>query len=177
MIQNEAVDILQPVRTFLGYIDRVLVWLTGISLVILTFMIATDVFTRYAFNTPLPATAETSELLMAYIVFLSLGYTLSQGMHIRVTVLFEYIPKSAKLYFDLFADILGAVFCAMVTYYAWGFFLHSFEIREEMLAVVKLPWYVGKFAVPVGFLFFTIRFVADFLADTLLIISGRALAS
>ena len=33
--------------------------------------------------------------------------------------------------------------------------MHSFSIREEMLAVVPLPWYVGKFAMPVGFLIFT----------------------
>jgi TRAP-type C4-dicarboxylate transport system permease small subunit len=176
MTQNETANFLQPVKKVLGYVDNVLNLLTGIALVILTFMIVYDVFSRFAFNAPLPATVEVSELLMAYIVFLTLGYTLSLGLHIRVTVLFEYIPKSAKVYFDLFAAVLGTCFCAMVTYYAWDFFMHSFEIREEMLAVIKLPWYVGKFAMPLGFLFFTIHYFANFL-DTVLSLSGRSSAS
>ena len=172
MTQNETANFLQPVKKVLGYIDNVLNLLTGIALVFLTFMIVYDVFTRFAFNAPLPATVEVSELLMAYIVFLTLGYTLSQGMHIRVTVLFEFIPKSAKVYFDLIAAAFGICFCAWVTYYSWTFFLHSYEIREEMLAVVKLPWYVGKFAMPVGFLFFMIHFIVNFM-DSALIIFGR----
>jgi len=176
MTQNETVNFIQPVKKVLGYIDNVLNLLTGIALVFLTFMIVYDVFSRFAFNAPLPATVEVSELLMAYIVFLTLGYTLSQGLHIRVTVLFEYIPKGAKVYFDLLAAVLGACFCAMVTYYAWDFFMHSFEIREEMLAVIKLPWYVGKFAMPLGFLFFTIHYIVNFL-DTIRVMSGRSIAS
>ena len=59
-------------------------------------MITFDVITRFVFNYPMPATTEASELLMAYIVFLTLGYTLSMGLHIRITVLFEYIPPRWK---------------------------------------------------------------------------------
>jgi len=173
MSQNETATILQPIKNALNYADRVLILFTGIALVILTFMITFDVGSRYAFNAPLPATVEMSELLMAYIVFLAMGYTLTQGLHIRVTVLFEFIPKSAKVYFDLIAGAFGTCFCALVAYYAWTFFLHSFEIREEMLAVVKLPWYVGKFAMPVGFLFFTIHYLVYFL-DSVLIIFDRS---
>jgi TRAP-type C4-dicarboxylate transport system permease small subunit len=172
MNQNETTTFLQPIKNALNYADRVLILFTGIALVMLTFMITFDVGSRFAFNAPLPATVELSELLMAYIVFLAMGYTLSQGLHIRVSVLFEFIPKSAKVYFDLIAAAVGICFCAMVTYYSWTFFLHSFEIREEMLAVVKLPWYVGKFAMPVGFLFFMIHYIVNFV-DSALIIFGR----
>jgi TRAP-type C4-dicarboxylate transport system permease small subunit len=176
MSQNEAKNGLQPIKKILGYIDNVLISVTGIALIILTFMITFDVFTRFVFNKPLPATVEVSELLMAYIVFLTLGYTLSLGLHIRVTVLFEYIPKSWIRVCDLFCDALGIAFCALVTYYAWNFFMHSFTIREEMLAVIKLPWYVGKFAMPVGFLFFTVQYVVQFV-ETVMSFSGRPAAS
>jgi TRAP-type C4-dicarboxylate transport system permease small subunit len=172
MSQNETTTFLQPIKKALLFADHALIMLTGIALVVLTFMIVYDVFSRFAFNAPLPATVEMSELLMAYIVFLAMGYTLTQGMHIRVTVLFEFIPKSAKVYFDLIAAAFGICFCAWVTYYSWTFFLHSYEIREEMLAVVKLPWYVGKFAMPVGFLFFMIHFIVNFM-DSAMIIFGR----
>lgn len=145
----------------LGRIDNGLIIVTGLALVILTFMITTDVFMRFAFNHPLPSTTEMSELLMAYIVFLTMGYTLALGLHIRITVLFEYIPKRWKAYFDLLTNLLGLGFCAVITYYAWNFFMHSFSIREEMLAVVPLPWYVGKFAMPVGFLLFTLHYVVQ----------------
>jgi len=146
------------VRKVLGWIDEAMNFVTGVALVILTFMITFDVATRFILNKPMPATTEISELLMAYIVFLTLGYTLSLGLHIRITVLFEYLPKSWKKYFDMLTNVLGLGFCLVITYYAWVFFDHSFEIREEMLAVVPLPWYVGKFAMPLGFLLFTIHY-------------------
>lgn len=176
MSQNEAKNGLQPIKKILGYCDDVLNAITGFALIVLTFMICFDVFTRFAFNKPLPATVEVSELLMAYIVFLMLGYTLSLGQHIRVTVLFEYIPKSWVRVCDLLSDVLGFAFCALVTYYAWNFFMHSFTIREEMLAVIKLPWYVGKFAMPVGFLFFTLQYLVQ-IAETVMSFSGRPAAS
>jgi TRAP-type C4-dicarboxylate transport system permease small subunit len=150
--------------------DRWLVGATGAALLILTLLIAVDVAARFVFNRPLPATTEMSELLMAYVVFLAMGYTLSRGQHIRITVLFEYIPRHWKKYFDLFGDLVGLVFCAVVSWYAWKFFAHSLSVREEMLAVVRLPWYVGKFAMPVGFLFFTLRYAvrcADGIAEIL----------
>jgi TRAP-type C4-dicarboxylate transport system permease small subunit len=151
----------QAARRILTHIDNVLIVLTGVALVILTFMITTDVVTRFGFNRPLPATTEISELLMAYIVFLTMGYTLMVGLHIRITVLFEYVPAGWRVYFDLLANVLGLGFCAVVTYYAWQFFMHSFSIREEMLAVVPLPWYVGKFAMPLGFFVFTLHYLVQ----------------
>jgi TRAP-type transport system small permease protein len=161
MSPTEARSGLQAFKRLLNRIDTGLISITGIALVILTFMITLDVITRFAFNHPMPATTEISELLMAYIVFLTVGYTLSLGLHIRITVLFEYIPPRWKTYFDLLTDVLGLGFCALITYHSWQFFMHSFSIREEMLAVVPLPWYVGKFAMPVGFLIFTLRYIVQ----------------
>lgn len=161
MSSNEKTNGSRTMTKILGRIDNGLIIVTGIALVILTFMITTDVVMRFAFNHPLPSTTEMSELLMAYIVFLTMGYTLALGLHIRITVLFEYIPKRWKAYFDLLTNLLGLGFCAVITYYAWNFFMHSFSIREEMLAVVPLPWYVGKFAMPVGFLLFTLHYVVQ----------------
>jgi len=166
MSADESRNGLQAAKRLLNLIDNGLIFITGVALVILTFMICIDVVTRFAFNLPLPATTEISELLMAYIVFLTLGYTLTLGLHIRITVLFEYIPPGWKGYFDLLTHLLGFVFCAVTTWYAWGFFMHSLSIREEMLAVVSLPWYVGKFAMPVGFFFFAVHYMIQF-AETL----------
>ena len=165
MPPGEKKSSVSAVLYYMGRADNVLLFLTGLSLVLLTFMLTLDVVMRFLFNKPFPAGAETSELIMAYIVFLPLGYTLSKGMHIRITALFEYIPAKAKLFFDIIADVLGLAFCIVVTYFAWKFFLHSFSIREEMLAVVKLPWYVGKFAMPVGFFFFTLWYVVGLITD------------
>jgi TRAP-type C4-dicarboxylate transport system permease small subunit len=163
MSPNEKTNGWPAAKRFLTRIDNGLIFITGVALVILTFMIAFDVVSRFVFNYPLPATTEASELLMAYIVFLTLGYTLTLGLRIRITVLFEYIPSHWKAYFDLLSHFLGFAFCALTTWYSWSFFMHSFSIREEMLAVVPLPWYVGKFAMPVGFFFFTLHFIIQFI--------------
>lgn len=172
MSQNESKSRVKPFKQLLHYADNLMILLTGVALVFLTFMITTDVASRFLFNKPFRAGTEISELLMAYIVFLALGYTLSLNIHIRITAVLEYFPIQWKLAFEVLADIFGLLFCAFVTFYAWKFFWHSFSIREELLAVVKLPLYVGKFAMPLGFFFFTLHYLVH-LIETVRKFSGH----
>jgi TRAP-type transport system small permease protein len=154
-------------QALLAWFDKMLIIITGFMLMFLTLMIVLDVSLRFLFNSPLPASAETTELIMPYIAFGALAYTLSIGNHVRISLLTERTSENTQRFFEILAALVGFLFCAILTYKGWLFFWESFVIREEMLAVIKLPWWVGKFALPLGFLFMTLRFLFNlFLAST-----------
>lgn len=139
--------------------DYFLIACTGVALLALTAVIFIDVALRYLIDCPIPAGKEISELLMPYIAFCALSYTLYTGKHIRITVLSHILGTRADRIVSIFNCIIGALFCGMITIWSWKFFWTSYSVNEEMLAVIKLPWYVGKFAMPLGYLFFTLRYL------------------
>lgn len=142
-------------------LEKVLIIITWVVFALLTLMIVVDVFSRNAFNAPIPASAEATELFMPYIVFLPLAYTLITGQHVRVSIVMERLPSSARRYCEIFANLIGFSFFVMLTWWSSMHFWESFIVREEMLAIIKLPWWVGKFALPVGAFVIAVEFLAE----------------
>jgi TRAP-type C4-dicarboxylate transport system permease small subunit len=167
MKSTEGRDSAGEMKKFLDWSDKVLNIITGAMLIFLTLMIVLDVSLRFLFNSPLPASAETTELIMPYIAFGALAYTLGIGSHVRISLLTERTSEKVQRFFEILASLVGFLFCLMLTYKGWLFFWESFVIREEMLAIIKLPWWFGKFSLPLGFFFMTLRFLFNlYLAST-----------
>ena len=154
---------LEKIDQWQGFIERILVYVTSFVLVVLTGMIVLDVFLRFFFNAPLPASVESTELMMPYIVFLPLAYTLRMEKHVRISLFMSKGSPRFRGILEVFCRAVALLFCSMLTYTGWMLFWESFRIREEMLAIVKLPWWVGKFAMPVGFLFLALGYLARLL--------------
>ena len=139
--------------------DYVLLTFTGVALIALTMVIFIDVAARFLFNHPIPGGKEVSELIMPYIAFCALSYTLYTRKHIRITLVSHFVTGKTLKAAEFFYCLMGAIFCGLIAWGSWKFFWTSFALREEMLAVVKLPWYVGKFAMALGYLFFALRYL------------------
>jgi TRAP-type C4-dicarboxylate transport system permease small subunit len=121
-------------------------------------MVVVDVVGRFVFHSPLPATMEMLYLVMPWVIFPCLAYTLLRGEHVRVTLVTNRLSPKAQSYCDAFAYLIGVVLFTLISYRSIEFFWKSFLIREVMDAPMYLPWYVGKFMFPVGIIFFTLQF-------------------
>jgi TRAP-type C4-dicarboxylate transport system permease small subunit len=155
----------------LSVMDNGLLFITGFALLFLTFMIFVDVGLRFIFNSPLPASAEATELIMPYIAFCALSYTLFKGAHIRITLFTERGSASTRMAFEIICSIFGLLCSAAFTYYSWLLFWNSVIINEQMVAIIRMSWWIGKFSMPVGFFFFTIRY----LLNTIVLCSGETI--
>ena len=138
----------------------------------MTLMVVIDVTGRFVFNEPLPATVDASELILPYLAFIPLAYTLATDAHMRLTMFTDRLPLSAQRGLKIFVNIMGFVFFALLTIYGWYNFWGSFLIREQMAAPIYLPWYVGKFALPIGTALISIQYLIQ-LAQALSKSSGK----
>lgn len=136
------------------------VWSWSVTLG-LSLLIVTDIFLRYFFSRPLPATWEIGELCMPHVVFLPFAYALTRGSHVRVAMLTSRISAEKQRRLRIVTNLLSAAMGGILTLYSWRYFHFSFSIREEMLAAVELMWWWGKIAMPVGLAIFTLRFLLD----------------
>ena len=144
---------------YMQRVERYQTVVAWIAVLFITFMIVIDVFLRFVFNAPLPATWEMSEVVMPYIVFFAFSYTLARNGHVRVTMFMGLLPQKARFGCDIFRIIISFGMCALFTYWSWLRFWDAFLIKEEILAAIYIPWFVGKFAMPVGMATISIRFL------------------
>ena len=134
-------------------LNKALVYASSGALLFMACMIVYDVFMRYVFNSPLPASVEASELIEPYVVFFPFAYALYADRHVRVTFITSRFPMRILLITEIFVYFLCFGFFLIICYYSWLEFWQSYEIDETMLAAIKLPWWVGKFSMPVGLAF------------------------
>jgi TRAP-type C4-dicarboxylate transport system permease small subunit len=132
----------------------------------LAFVMVIDVISRYAFNAPIQGVTDTGALMLGYIVFFPLAYALSMKRHIQVGFLIDRLPPRGKWIFEILICLIGLVSMVVLTYFSWDYFWQSFIINERMGASsVNIPWWVSKFAMFVGFVFFTLQFLSHLLLN------------
>ena len=136
--------------------NNVLQVITGCVITFIFSMVTLDVFLRYVFNRPLPASLSISELMVGWVIFLPYGYTLLTGGHVRVSILLIKLPKRLQIIVDIFVYAIDLIFFALLTYWTWFFFWQSFLEGEIMWAATKLPWWIGKLSMFVGLFFISV---------------------
>lgn len=137
--------------------NAVLVAVSAVVLISMAFMVTYDVFVRNVFNAPLPASVEISQLMEPYVVFLPFAYTLAIGSHVRVTLLTMRLPDFLFLSSEILVYLLDLLFFSLLAYFSWAEFMESWAVDEIMLAAIKLPWWVGKFSMPLGMFFMALQ--------------------
>ncbi|MBU0944884.1 MAG: TRAP transporter small permease [Proteobacteria bacterium] len=140
-------------------VNDVLVVLSGTTLICMACMITFDVIVRYVFNSPLPASVEITMLMEPYVVFLPFAYTLAKGGHVKVTVVTMLLPTWIKNILDMLSSVLDLIFFGLLCYFSWLEFYESYACGEIMLAAIRLPWWSGKFAMPLGMFFICLQVI------------------
>jgi TRAP-type C4-dicarboxylate transport system permease small subunit len=156
---KESSMIISRLDSWSQRVEKFLTAISWIVSVLVTLMFVVDIFMRFLFKRPLPASWEIAEVCMPLIIFLPFAYTLTIDAHVRVSIVKDRLPPKIRLGFETVSNSIAFIICAMFTYWAWLYFWDSFIINEEMLAAIKIPWWVGKMAMPIGMGFFTFRYL------------------
>jgi TRAP-type mannitol/chloroaromatic compound transport system permease small subunit len=113
---------------------------------------AANAMSRYAFDLSSNAWLEVQWYLFAAIVMFGASYTLKMNEHVRVDVVYTYLPERARIWLDLVGT---AVFLVpsmfIIAYLSWPFFMQSWAIREVSGNAGGLIRYPVKLLVPLGF--------------------------
>jgi TRAP-type transport system small permease protein len=128
----------------------------GIILIGIMLFMCADVFMRVFFNNPFPGSVEICALAIVYVIYFGLAHALISGAHVRVTLIFSHFPKRLKRGCMLTTYGIATLFFGFATWRSWIYFWQSFVRKEFMFASIDIPWYLGKFAVPVGVFFICI---------------------
>ena len=92
-------------------------WVSGICLVLMTALIAAQVFWRYVLNDSIVWTEPGSVMIMGWFIFLGAAVGIRQGYHLSFDVMLHFVPRKVKLAFYSIADVaVGSFGVGMIWY-------------------------------------------------------------
>ncbi|MBI4321563.1 MAG: TRAP transporter small permease [Chloroflexi bacterium] len=134
----------------------------SIAVLALMFLVVADVAMRFLFNKPIPGSIEMGITVLVFVILLPLAYTQTNGQHVRVELLLNRYGRRQRALFEVFVCIAGAVLLALLAWDSWDFFMDSWTLKEEMESTqLRFPYYISKFALPIGAFLFSLQFLVD----------------
>jgi|Go1ome_4_1110791.scaffolds.fasta_scaffold78195_1 C4-dicarboxylate transporter DctQ subunit len=136
---------------FLGY-------LSGIGILIMGFILTYEVFVRYVLNSPTVWVQEVSIYLFMWSMLVGAAYTLMQGKHVRIDLLFDRLPHKVQLILDAITSVFGVIFCAVVTQQAYKMITSSLKYGKVSATILRVPMWLIQLPLLLGFGLLTFQF-------------------
>jgi TRAP-type mannitol/chloroaromatic compound transport system permease small subunit len=138
--------------------DRLFAWtgyLAGGLYIALAFFVTYDVLARkWGSAIGLPTTRVTDEIsgyILAVAATWGFAFTLRSGAHVRVDVLFPYMARGVKTAVDFIAQMLMALFAAVIAWKIWALVADSMQSDIRSSTYLLTPLYIPQGILGVGF--------------------------
>ena len=159
-------------------VDRLSTWLGQLfawSIVVLTFMISWEVFSRYVLNKPHGWVLDAQIMLYGTLFMMAGAYTLSKNGHVRGDVLYGFFQPRTQASIDLILYIvffIPGVFA--LTYAGYTYAAESWAINEHSNVTADgPPIYPFKTVIPVAGAFLMVQGIVEIIRCIVCIKEGE----
>lgn len=162
-------DRLQPWARAIDRCNAVIGQSIAWAVVVMTAIIIYDVSMRFLFQMGSVMLQELEWHLFGLVFLLGGAYTLQQGGHVRVEVIYQHLSRRKQIMVDIIGNLIFlAPFCIVIIWSSWPFVANSFSYAETSPDPGGLPFrWLLKAAIPAGFLLLLLQAVADSLRQLL----------
>jgi TRAP-type mannitol/chloroaromatic compound transport system permease small subunit len=134
-------------------IDRISGW-TGHFVafwsVLAVFVYYYEVVARYVFNSPTNWAHESMFLMFGMLYLISGAYALREGSHVRVDVVYLYLPRRTRALLDVITSVFLFIFVLAMLWTGWTFAMDSVSVWEVSFTEWAIQYWPVKLAIPVG---------------------------
>ncbi|MBV0912223.1 TRAP transporter small permease [Rhodobacteraceae bacterium ASV31] len=102
-----------------GLLSRAALWLAGVGLVLMTVLIAAQVFWRYVLNDSIVWTEPASVMIMGWFIFLGAAVGIREGYHLSFDVVLYFISERARLVLYSVSDFFVGAFGVGMIWFGW----------------------------------------------------------
>lgn len=128
-------------------------WLSYISAVAIGAMMVitvADVIARYVFRRHVPGSYEYVALLFVYLIFFGLAYAQRRDAHITIGILYDRLPRQARLVTEAAVLIMSFVLFSALTWYTAKSTWVNYRLGDTMLGAIQVVTWPSRVAVPIG---------------------------
>lgn len=121
-----------------------------IALVGLMLLTVYAVFTRYLFRSPSIHALEVSQYLLLVISWMSIGWVLIVGQHVRMEALYNVLPGFLKKVADVMSKLAVVIFCGVVIWAGSVNVMTAMDKGYRSSSLLSFPMWVPYTLIPVG---------------------------
>lgn len=137
--------------------------LAGVFLVLIGALVLAQIVARLL-GTIVPSADDFARLCMAASSFLGLAYTLRSGGHIRVTLLLDSLPRSARHAAEIGCLAAAVLLTGFFAYYTLDMSWDSFVYKDLTIGLIPIPKWIPQAAMSLGCVLMFVAFVEDLIA-------------
>ncbi|MGI9337613.1 MAG: TRAP transporter small permease [Gammaproteobacteria bacterium] len=150
-------------------------WERPVLLVLYAYIVAVifvEVVRRFVFSYSSVWGEETARYAFAYLVWIGAAAAVRERAHIRIGVIFQFVPPRAKTLLYLLGEVLTFAFGAVALYYSLESVLTSIKFDSLTSGLrINRAWFTA--AVPLGFFLILLRLSASIARDIADLRAGR----
>ena len=139
-------------------VENALAYIGGVLLVLMVILGASDVIGRYVFSHPLLGALESSQIMMAAIIFLGWGFTQAQKGHIAVDIIMVHYPARLRAIIDFFMSLLSIGLFGILLWKSTLIGISDWQMGR-LVDILKVPVAPFKFLIPLGAFFVCVEFI------------------
>lgn len=128
-------------------------WLSYVAAAAIAAMMVitvTDVVARYVFRKHIAGSYEYVALLFVYLIFFGLAYAQRQDAHITIGVLYERLPRRARLVSQAVVLVASFILFSALTWYTAKSAWVNYLLGDTMLGAIQVVTWPSRIAIPVG---------------------------
>lgn len=139
-------------ETVVSRIALALMFVSGLSLLLMLGQTVTDVVMNNLFGAPIEGNLEIiSGYHMVLVVFLPLAYVELKHEHISADLFFRLMPGGMQRVVYVFGAVVSMLFFGVLALQTFQDAVNAWRINEVIMGSIYVAIWPAKFALPVGF--------------------------
>ena len=138
--------------------DKLEVFIGAVFLALMVVFTTLQIVGRYLFSTPFPWTEEMTRYMFVWMVFISIGYAVKTGEHIRITFVRSLLRPGLRLYLDILCNIVCFGF-SVICMFEGSKLLSIIRQGGQTAVSLPIPMWLLYLVMPLGFLLVCLRLV------------------
>jgi len=149
---------------WIAFVERISIGLhlfSGIIISVMMFVIVYDVVMRFIFNSPTGWALEIAEYMLATVIFFSLSYVLSRGMHIHVDLIVSRLSRTKQAILGLIVSFIALIFFSLLTWESSIAAWEAYQLKFFSAGSPPLPLFPVRTVVPLGCFLLSLRLIIE----------------
>jgi TRAP-type C4-dicarboxylate transport system permease small subunit len=135
----------------LNSVEKVLTFVAAMTCFALMLLTTIDTLGRYILNMPITGAFEiTTNYLLVALVFLAMGYSYCEGVHVRVDFVAVRLPKKLKLLVNHLVQVTSILYILVLVIASTQQALRVHSSHMVMSSLEMIPMWPANLIVPVG---------------------------
>jgi C4-dicarboxylate transporter DctQ subunit len=141
------------------YINIIMVVISAILLLGLTFIVGADITLRYLFNKPLGWVKEVSEYILVGLGFLVAAWILKDDAHVKMDLVLNKVRPRAQTMMNIITSIISTIIVLIMTWFALRVIVDFYRTKLVAPSVLEPPKWILLTPIFVGCLLLAIQFI------------------